>query len=262
MNIARTFAFAAVTAFMTVGTALAAPTPAEVVGTGSLAWSSELVIVSPSILRIRVPSVIPVMEGISGGGETNTAAYDVGTHTVNLVFNQSSASGNATSFLAADSYVHLYTLMSYTDMDDELIGTSVRSILLKNLEVNLGDASLYADLYTVYQSPVFAATSPVVTSFGRQAIFSGHVSGNTIDSLRLTQTAVNPVMYGLFTEPDQDLSPTIRQAFAPMVWGSVTATLSTSAVPESGTFALMAMGLLLIGGARQAQARKRATPAL
>jgi hypothetical protein len=267
----------AAAAFVAVGAASAATpyagTWSVVSGSGGLTFSADaLSALSASGSSVITSATIPTITGLPGSGATNTAVYTKATGNVSLAFNTATITGDAlTSLQAANSLVQIRRT---TFNDDE--STTTRSVYMANFDVNLGNSTIYANLYS-------RTDSGALVSYGKQAIFTadvagvvggtqgnivvgtvangvanGSASGSLAGSLRMTATTADTILtsLGLSTAATDPVAILVRTAN----WGSTSASGTFTApaptvptIPEPSTYLLMGLGLVGIG----AVARRR-----
>jgi hypothetical protein len=242
-----------------LGTAIAAPTETFLSGTGTLNFQDNYlrsvgllwISTTPTLIN---PARLPA----------NTASYDRATKVVSLTYDSatvSEADGKVT-FSAANSHVELYAPLTREDNDGNPLPPLYRVIALDNIAVDLGNASVYANVSSYYGT---GEEFPVYADFGRLAVFqsmtpvangtqgliiNGQASGSTAANLMLTSAAADIVINGLYRlagEPPVDPQSTLYQVAISAPWGSASASGTfASPVPEASTHLLMLMGLLPI----------------
>jgi hypothetical protein len=233
-------------------------------GVGSLTFSQDaLSAISASSSNLITIATLPNIAGFNvTPGATNTASISNGN--VSLAFNNATGVGDTlTTLQAANSFVNI----KRTTIDANDVQQS-NSIFMANFEVNLSNSTIYADLYTRNN------TAGVLTSFGKQAIFTatepggviggtggtiivdgvsngiatGHASGSLNGPLRMVGTTANTVLsgLGLSTSATDPVAILVRTAN----WGNTTASgnfTAPAAVPEISTYAMLGLGMVGIG---------------
>jgi hypothetical protein len=237
----------ATTAFVAASAAQAQSS--GLVGKGSLTFSPDGSVAAVSAgIGITTPTLVPNISGLSGAGSANTASYDLPSTSLGINFSSWTIQGSSvTSLTASDSFVRL----SRAIFDgDNLLGT--RRVYLTDIEFNLSQSTLYADLYT-------SDLNGTLTALGKTAIFqadqaglvggNGQTSGSLAGNLRITTVGAARIQAGLGLDiaPDSALGQLWSQAN----WG--TASFALTAVPEPSTYAMAFVGLMVVG----AMARRR-----
>ncbi|MBC7699079.1 hypothetical protein [Aquabacterium sp.] len=253
-----TFKFTmALAIWLSVGTAIAAPTETFLSGTGTLNFQDNYLRRGGILWISTTPKLIN-----PGSLPANTASYDRDTRVVSLAYDGAtvSAADGKVTFSAANSHVELFFGMTREDNDGNPLSTLYRVIALDNIAVDLGNASVYANVSSYYGT---GEDFPIYADFGRLAVFksmapiangtqglivNGQASGSTAADLMLTSAAADIVINGLYRlagEPPVDPQSTLYKGVMSALWGSASASGTfASPVPEASTQALIVVGLL------------------
>jgi hypothetical protein len=242
-------------------------------GTGSLTFSADaLSAISASSSNLITVATLPNIAGFNvTPGAANNASIASGV--VTLKFNSATISGDTlTSLQALNSFVNIKR--TTIDADDN---QQSNSIFMANFDVNLGNSTIYADLYTrnntagilvsLGKQAIFTATEPGGVIGGTQGLIvadvadanggaTGHASGSLNGPLRMTASTANSVLSGL------NLSTSATDPVAILVrtanWGNTSASGvfsggmlndggPVSDTPEPSSYALAGVGLACIG---------------
>jgi hypothetical protein len=257
---------------------MASATPSA--GNWSLVSGSGVLTIPEHVLSVTSSIIVPVrtLPNIAGldvtPGAANTAAstFDelLFQTTVALTFSAATITGDTlTSLRAANSFVNIKR--TWFDEKDQAYS---RSIYLANIDVDLDHSTVYADLYSRDN------TAGVLTSFGKQAIFTatepggvaggtggtivvdaatgggvdGHASGDFNGPLRLTASTATTFLSGLGLDTS-DTDP-VAILLRTSEWGSLSVSGvfrgevlvdGNAPVPEPSTYLLFGAGLAGLG---------------
>ncbi|MBA4111275.1 MAG: hypothetical protein C0487_16980 [Leptothrix sp. (in: Bacteria)] len=229
-------------------------------GSGNLIFSNDaLSALAASGSVLRTPFTTPNVPGVlPGAGLVNAATYSRPTGVLAMGFSSLTNSGDSVASLqSARSFVDIRR----TIVNDDDTLTS-RSIYLTNLDWNLSNSTIYANLYshnrttgdlvTFGKLAIFTATIPGIVG-GTQGNFvvdgvNDHgqpvlrASGSLAGELRINADTVNIMLAGLGLSTGTDPLPMLwREAN----WGS--ASFSVTSVPEPSSYAMLGAGLLVAG---------------